>query len=86
MPSTSPSMKPSALPSMPPSSKPSVPQCFDCSEGRNPCDPSAVGTYFYPHCDIQKFVQCSAFGQCFPMNCPGGLQWDESKNVCVFAE
>uniref|UniRef100_A0A7S4RKU9 Circumsporozoite protein n=1 Tax=Ditylum brightwellii TaxID=49249 RepID=A0A7S4RKU9_9STRA len=88
MPSHSPSTYPSASPSSLPTYKPSVTPCFGCSEGGNPCDPlETANTYFYPHCDVQKFVQCDAFGGCFDMNCnkePGdNLQWDESMNACV---
>eukprot|EP00957_Ditylum_brightwellii_P129930 9910422-Ditylum_brightwellii.AAC.1 len=89
-PSHSPSTYPSAFPTSLPTYKPSVTPCFDCSEGGNPCDPlEAANTYYYPHCDAQKFVQCDAFGGCFEKNCntePGdNLQWDESANACVNA-
>jgi len=82
-PSASPSAQPSALPSAAPSSSPTD-SCFDCTHGKNPCDPLAEpGKYYYSNCDVHKYVQCSAAGQCYQVDCPVNLRWDDAVRTCI---
>mmetsp|Transcript_8069 Transcript_8069/g.11492 ORF Transcript_8069/g.11492 Transcript_8069/m.11492 type:complete len:188 (+) Transcript_8069:264-827(+) len=75
--------QPTHAPSVAPSSSPSA-SCFDCTDGRNPCDPLAeAGKYYYSNCDAHKYVQCSNAGQCYTHDCPANLRWDDAISTCV---
>jgi len=82
-PSASPSAHPSATPSTAPSASPTN-SCFDCTDGRNPCDPLVEpNKYYYSNCDVHKYVQCSDAGRCYEVDCPANLQWDDAVRTCV---
>mmetsp|Transcript_27370 Transcript_27370/g.80538 ORF Transcript_27370/g.80538 Transcript_27370/m.80538 type:complete len:238 (-) Transcript_27370:128-841(-) len=58
--------------------------CFKC-DGNNPClsRDNNVDPFYFPHCDEDKFVQCSKWStQCFDMPCPAGLKWYQSPMTC----
>mmetsp|Transcript_31604 Transcript_31604/g.41966 ORF Transcript_31604/g.41966 Transcript_31604/m.41966 type:complete len:188 (+) Transcript_31604:106-669(+) len=77
--------QPTHAPSAAPSASPSN-SCFDCTDGRNPCDPLVEpNKYYYSNCDLHKYVQCSDAGQCFEHDCPINLQWDDIMRACVNA-
>ncbi|RUS81564.1 hypothetical protein EGW08_010665 [Elysia chlorotica] len=52
----------------------------------NPCivqQTAALGQFF-PHPDVDKFIQCDLLGIPHVMLCPTGLQWDQSKLTCEY--
>jgi len=59
------------------------PGCYDC-EDHDPCNPlETEDEFYYTHCDADKFVQCSEYGECFVQDCPVGLVWGADVRACV---
>jgi Dictyostelium (slime mold) repeat/EGF-like domain len=58
---------------------------YNCGD-RNPCTPenAANGLFYFSAEAPSQFVQCSEFGQCYVMNCPPGLVWDQDAVTCVY--
>ena len=56
-------------------------ETYNC-DTNNPCEPHTIieGQYFYAHDNPHNFVQCSAHGDCFKMECPDNLVWKD--NTC----
>lgn len=56
---------------------------YNCKK-RNPCKTADQNTGFYfPHLDKHKFVQCSEHGDCYEMDCPAGLVWNDGVKNCT---
>lgn len=59
----------------------------ECGECRNRCSKEQIeaGVFYRAHCkDKTKFTQCDDFGGCFVQQCPDGLVFKNTKQVCDF--
>lgn len=58
-------------------------KCNSCSLGHNPCHHRKPGEgYYFGHCKKEKFIQCTARGKCYTLNCPGKTRWSQSRGTC----
>jgi hypothetical protein len=58
---------------------------YTCIGASNPCKPLlTAGLYYYPHVDESKFVQCDAWGGCYPKQCGSRTVWNQNILACTW--
>lgn len=64
---------------------PAEPTGYDCADN-NPCtaENSNAGLFYFPASSSpSQFIQCSEWGECYTMSCPGGLVWNHDILSCT---
>ena len=57
---------------------------YTCEEERSPCteDNMEIGLDYFAHDNAHMFVQCMDWGECFELECPSGMIWDDAEITC----